>query len=554
MYCQQMRLWLVPCCVVYGVIDADYSAFSGLVVTVGVGTPPQLVRLALDFGTSETFLFSRMSRPPFVLESFRMDQSHTYVVMRSEPGSDLTRGFGQQISGSDLVHLDSITERVSVSIPIARVSTSERFCEVAALLGMARNSALTADRSLEIFRDTWATPGKFFVSGTLSDRSPDFTLVTVNDAEWRFHVGLRFNSGATWNTELVVDLSEQDLVLPDAFRAELMEALGPTASVDAGKLTVECSVLGRPRESLMFSLLFPDEEEIHIFSSLLVVASEASFFAYREEFAFCGTRIRFAPASHVVVGRLLLESVARLQFDFSQGRLGLVRSVLNLSRLWMPLSRTPALVPVYGFPVVNRAAPGIEFRITDSAEGFVLVNDSAESNGAALSWRFAKVPAAESIEFSMTQMYGSFANVRLICHSRGIRFEFVRADEGSVQTFRAQLQRTANILSVVLVRNFARLRMNGLALPSRQRWPAGASEACPICLEEMTEGAEVQRLLRCPHEFHYACIRNWLEQGQLTCPQCRAAVDPLPPALTDPPLPNAIREVEVRARGRCVIS
>uniref|UniRef100_A0A7N0TXK8 RING-type domain-containing protein n=1 Tax=Kalanchoe fedtschenkoi TaxID=63787 RepID=A0A7N0TXK8_KALFE len=53
--------------------------------------------------------------------------------------------------------------------------------------------------------------------------------------------------------------------------------------------------------------------------------------------------------------------------------------------------------------------------------------------------------------------------------------------------------------------------------------PADCSE-CPICLEEFQVGDEV-RGLPCAHNFHVACIDEWLRLN-VKCPRCRSSVFP----------------------------
>ena len=66
------------------------------------------------------------------------------------------------------------------------------------------------------------------------------------------------------------------------------------------------------------------------------------------------------------------------------------------------------------------------------------------------------------------------------------------------------------------------------ALPL-QTVPAGGLKAengerlsCAVCLEELTEGAQL-RALPCCHRFHAACIDRWLQQ-KAACPICNREV------------------------------
>jgi hypothetical protein len=45
-------------------------------------------------------------------------------------------------------------------------------------------------------------------------------------------------------------------------------------------------------------------------------------------------------------------------------------------------------------------------------------------------------------------------------------------------------------------------------------------KTCNICLCEYKKGEE-KLILKCNHEFHYECIKKWLEEYNYKCPVCR---------------------------------
>jgi hypothetical protein len=45
-------------------------------------------------------------------------------------------------------------------------------------------------------------------------------------------------------------------------------------------------------------------------------------------------------------------------------------------------------------------------------------------------------------------------------------------------------------------------------------------KTCNICLCEYKKGEE-KLILKCNHEFHYECIKKWLEEYNYKCPICR---------------------------------
>ena len=46
-------------------------------------------------------------------------------------------------------------------------------------------------------------------------------------------------------------------------------------------------------------------------------------------------------------------------------------------------------------------------------------------------------------------------------------------------------------------------------------------KTCNICLCEYKKGEE-KLILKCNHEFHYECIKKWLEEYNYKCPVCRS--------------------------------
>ncbi len=50
--------------------------------------------------------------------------------------------------------------------------------------------------------------------------------------------------------------------------------------------------------------------------------------------------------------------------------------------------------------------------------------------------------------------------------------------------------------------------------------PTDSVEVCSICTEEYKQGEHI-RTLPCKHEFHKACVDQWLSTAGQTCPLCR---------------------------------
>jgi len=56
-----------------------------------------------------------------------------------------------------------------------------------------------------------------------------------------------------------------------------------------------------------------------------------------------------------------------------------------------------------------------------------------------------------------------------------------------------------------------------------QTLTAALEDPCAICQEEMEQGAQTRRIIRCQHSFHHHCIGSWFEQSCI-CPICRTDI------------------------------
>lgn len=68
---------------------------------------------------------------------------------------------------------------------------------------------------------------------------------------------------------------------------------------------------------------------------------------------------------------------------------------------------------------------------------------------------------------------------------------------------------------------------------------ADTDTQCSICQDTMLQGEQIRTLRACSHEFHHACIDNWLLRRSVLCPMCRhdirennPPVDPRQPPIT----------------------
>ncbi|MCO5566586.1 hypothetical protein L7F22_020263 [Adiantum nelumboides] len=84
---------------------------------------------------------------------------------------------------------------------------------------------------------------------------------------------------------------------------------------------------------------------------------------------------------------------------------------------------------------------------------------------------------------------------------------------------------------------YSGLMLSGLSFETRQGLPLSVFKPdlhvgvqvdvdCPVCLQEIQKSQEVWVLPRCRHLFHRACLDQWLDQEQFTCPVCRSSLVP----------------------------
>lgn len=61
-------------------------------------------------------------------------------------------------------------------------------------------------------------------------------------------------------------------------------------------------------------------------------------------------------------------------------------------------------------------------------------------------------------------------------------------------------------------------------------------ESCSVCQDRMRQGENIRRLNACQHEFHGACVDNWLLQRSVLCPVCRHDIRDATQAIRSPRL------------------
>jgi len=145
------------------------------------------------------------------------------------------------------------------------------------------------------------------------------------------------------------------------------------------------------------------------------------------------------------------------------------------------------------------------------------------------------VPSSQESQTQMLAAHGSrgsepsqrvgFIRVRQFGPFRMVTF---RGDD--LRALHRAVSEAALLQQLLLEQRRPITRSSVAALPTHELTQkdiaAGEQKACSICMEEFAAG-DTQRTMPCFHQFHQACLDEWLTR-QGTCPICKFDVDSAP--------------------------
>ena len=503
-------LTIIPACIAKLELEGRYSVFSGIVVDAELGG--QRLRVALDFNSRYSTFHSESTCPMFVDSCYdgstaQIDRGHVWSVHggreQGNPAVDTLT-----IGGSEMKNFRFILR--SKWNPMYM-----EFIEVGGVVGMRRNTHFLRNRVLSI-RDTSCTSFGFELKALKNTLHPplldSFRFVPTVDDAWAFRAS--FSSG---DAEIVSDAmvkydpGMESLIIPLRYKERFLDSLPMFYEEDReGNLYLVCYP-----GALNLAFSSPSTGLIRIASDQLFDRTTPSPYTI-----LCKTRIVFREEDVIVIGRILTRSTSRIILDYREGRIGFGR--FDDSRI--PFENAHALVPLFSDPVVSNGR--ISFAWSDSKQrGLVLLDrdpsvqrvDSEETTV----YKFHRTDFDEtnvgeqlvSIN-AQSVMMGEYPN-------GGLELRITEGGIKSVTVIREQLT-----VLVIIKSKIKRRSIRSLALPPRT--VAGEqreSQSCAICMEEYVVGQCQQKLSNCDHKFHYECIKNWLEYGTATCPECRKAVE-----------------------------
>ena len=362
------------------------------------------------------------------------------------------------------------------------------------------------------------------------------TVATTSATRWEFQGTIVLSEAIGWESRVVVDLSEPDVVLPSRLREQWPELLKPGASVHENRLYVECSFFGLPTDG--FSVSFRtghwrvrNADTVMLATNSLLYTFDGSRQPGRISNLYrriCPTHIRFGEGDETILGRPLLDSLSEIVFDFDS-KIVEFHPLEQAQALTVQPAGLQALVPVFSDAIISftDTGPAVFCELSRNAEGFVLVNSRPAVIDEGIGWRLIRTRPA-GIDREDLILNELFATVSVRLTHGGLQFWTLPAVAGAQFATQVTLRRRRDYVAVIMVRTnlpTQTVRMEDLDLPeTRIVGPNSVTEQCAICLEKITQGEELQSMRRCPHGFHYDCVKEWLEREHQTCPTCRIEV------------------------------
>ena len=320
-------------------IDANFSAFSGLLTRAKFGSPGQELRVCLDFLGVSSILYHDSDFPPFVGASYRPAPSNSV-----RPGVQQWRHSNdasfQGFDTADHLQLGSLVVPHFAFMHAILVGLSTvAFREGAGVLGFAFGSPLMLGRTITLseqagavhIRETSEWPSEAVLSGPVHARG------------WSFRASLQIGENVLSQVrEFRFDPNAHNLVIPRAFKAEFIASLSRHVMVhvdERGQVMGPCDF--EPPIDLRIAPGGAGRVQIP-FSQFVYAEADNGWCRLRIEFADEGRRI--------VIGRQLLRSVKSVVLSNQFRRIGFMLLVPDLAVALAPFAATRPAVPTFSQP------------------------------------------------------------------------------------------------------------------------------------------------------------------------------------------------------------
>ena len=456
-------------------ISGRYSAFSGIVTEISVGTPPQKLQVALNFDSRDIMLYRPESCRAFVGSCF--DSSHSSTFTGVSDWLRLANGFSL---GQPRI------EQVSMRRP------SLRFSEVVGWIGATPRAPIFQSKAILIEE---LPSHALRISELPSDAQPDIVLPV--DPFWSGWVATgrwRLEGTLLPGIELVkYDPGEPDLKIPEAVRSDFMKLLKGETMVRDDRLFMACSY--RIHIALISHRLAPalplHPEHLRDPSTILTTGG---LFNRRR---FCRTRVRFDSTLEgtIIIGRILTRATNGVTLNFIDQWIG-----LSPRTDWRGFSSSypypAALVPVVQYPrllegkvILSPVDSPVEY-----ASGLILVSQEERliSIGDFVGRGFLLVRAEDHTAPFLKNPLRTFTDIGspMVLAKRGIGFSLSESSE-------------FDLFVVYGRRHVALLRVPRPAV----------TVVHPFASQSENEGGCL---------LHQKCLNDWVESvNNPTCPMCQ---------------------------------
>ena len=484
----------------------QYSALSGIVTEISVGSLDQRLLVSLNFDAHFVSLYDPLNCPAFVGACYSSTDSPSYA------------------DGRDSITLENGRSLGRVPIGQTPVTGSVcRFREVAGWIGMSPRASLfdlkalkfqeVSDQVLEITEVSPDSP-----QAQTEARVPIFRSM----GGWVVHCMTRLQGQLMPGIGLLLyEPGEQDLVLPDVLRDDVLQLLGDSGNMIYKKrLVIACSSV------VDLELMFPNEE-IHLRLDSLNLFIPHSHPPNRRD--YCLTRIRFdaSISTKAIIGRILTRTAGGVVLNFKRRWIEFAESPLVSE----PYPSVPARIPVFALP----RAPQHSHRLTltpivspeDYYKGLILFNSGARAIGFAgvsgTGYSFIRVQPSRLQEIFRVRIDGFSSVEPPVFHPDGsCEFKFGHGDP-RLELILAYGPAHVAIVGVARTTSSA---TQEIILPKPE---VQSSEdlrmECPVCLDGIDDGQVKQRIEPCMHYFHQSCLSRWIEKNPTpNCPTCRSEI------------------------------
>ena len=495
-----------------------YSMLSGIVADVEIGSPPQVLRVAIDVSTSISSLYCNAAIcPPFI--------GGCYEPQASRSSTRGVHGYSDkvQLGGRNIGTVDF---HIIAESPTGIGSSA--FADVVGVIGVGGAGTDEGMLANKVWKFQETPVG---LEITVTSHAPQGRGVLVNSNyhdsdKWMFRslIELDVVPGDDDSVQLSqhVEFSpgEDDLVLPESVADRILKHLGPRYEVKQGRLVGPCWT----RWNLKVTLLDSTGQAI-------AIPIDPGFMVHRrflDASRRCSFRVRFYAFDTARIGRLLtISSAGGVYLNFPNRSIH--ASSRSLETLAWTLTSSVPLVPLFRAPDIIREGSlqfeGVAFSeeiplytLSNARQSFVSFGGVTGKG-----YLFNRVIGrGQSVIPTFSGSYtlfplSDFAASLLDGEGGKVVFNLARSD----------------LYSILLVVSNAKLVV--IRIKARERLPFSPTRVlsrsdlefqCPICLNGTDEGTLVEMLYVCGHSFHDQCVQAWREaqasdRRTPTCPICR---------------------------------